>query len=939
MKQHLFKLFIALCLLLHFRNASAVTKDTIVFRYAADTLQPGQPHTTLLVKFSNVPNTSSLSKYGLLKVLTSQHYILQRLPEDSAITKKIVYCYHANANWKASTMLLRQLEKLGSKDSITAQISYTKEYASLSYIRTIQNLGEYHTALIRLRKLDWPRLIADKTITTADALRKPSTEVIINAYNPYINRINIVQQQYPFITGKSITVSLKEDFFDTTDIDLKGAYLPTPGNSTNVTGHATQMATLIAGAGNSGSSSLGVVPGARLSSINFNGLSAYFPDTSVYFQRYNITAQNHSYGIDIDNNYSAGAAAYDQQVYIADTIVHVFSSGNSGMAASDAGLYKGIAGFANLSMNTKHAKNIIVVGGTDAAGFLTTGIQSSCKGPAYDGRIKPDFTAFGQSGTSDASALTTGVSALLQDAYRQRFSKAPSAALIKSLLINSTILPEGITPGYGYGFGNMHALNAMKTIQENRFRQGTLNSNASSSYDITVPAGIRQAKVTLCWNDPPAVENAAKALLNDLDITVTTADGKVWLPWVLSTYPSADSLRKPARRGTDSLNNTEQVTIDLPPAGNLHITISSKRLVTPSQTFYIAWSLLSQQSFQWQNPLPGSILLAGNPVPLQWETSYSGNGDISYSTDSINWQPIAQQVPAQLQISEWNVPDLFSKAWVKLTLKDTSFTSPAFYISPRVNLQVGFNCTDTVMLFWQGLAGAKAYQVYSIQNNILTSYSQPRDTFIFIPKKAINSLYVAISPIAQAGWEGARSNTLNYTTQGVSCYVQNLLADRTTDNKVQLTLSVATGYNLKNIYWERRSGQNWTQLGSQPVNNSLTYYLTDAQPFEGIIHYRVRLETLDGRIFYSDEVMVNILIESDILMFPNPVRDQLYVLAKEPGEKQLLITDMSGRRVMQRTITDVQETIPVQLLANGVYYCSIFSGNKKIFSAKFIKVN
>ncbi|WP_158267004.1 S8 family serine peptidase [Chitinophaga niastensis] len=924
-------------MLLLCRNETAAQKkiytDSLLLRYATDTFSRTHSTAPLLIKFTNAPTEKSLREWGLIKALTSHHYILRQLPTDSISLKKIVYCYTANTNWKATTLLLQQLEKLSDSDSITMQVSYGDLLQPLAYANIVTTLPHYAAAVVRIKKQDWTAFINQPAIRIADVLRHPSPEIIINTINPFVNRINIAQQQFPAIRGKNITVSVKEDLFDTTDIDLKGRYVPSPGVSSINSSHATIMATLIGGAGNSGSNGLGVAPEVLFSSADYN--VSLFPDDNAYYRQYAITVQNHSYGTGIENYYGAEAAAYDQHVLEADTILHVFSSGNIGTQTSTSGRYQGIGGYANLSGNFKQAKNIIVTGGTDGAAQV---MALSSKGPAYDGRIKPEIVVYGQDGTSGAAALTSGVAALLQDAWRQRFNTPASSALIKAIIINSASLPRGVLPGYDHGFGSLHALGALQTMQESRYRSGVVSPATPAAFDITIPAGMQQVKVTLCWNDPAAAVNAPSALVNDLDMVVTTSDNKQYLPWVLSSYPAADSLKMIARRGVDSLNNIEQISIDHPIAGKLHISIRGTRLSTQAQSFYLAYEFTPLQTFQWQNPVAGSILNASQNTPLQWQTSYSGNGDLSYSLDSgSTWLPVAQNIAIAQSMYNWPVPDIFHKILLKLTLTDTSFVSAPCYISPMLTIHTGFNCNDTALLYWNAQPGAAAYQVYTLGNSTLIPYSQPRDTFLFVPKAQVASLYFAVSPVAAAGWTGARSYAVNYTLQGVGCYIQNLLADKTTDNKVLLSLSLGSTYHLKNVYWERISGKNWATLSTQPVGDAMHFNYLDNSPWEGIVYYRVRLETIDGINIYSDPVSVQILFNNHILLFPNPVSTQLTILDTQIRSRKMLITDMNGRIVLQRALEDMQEVVSLQQLANGIYNCSIYLEGTRIYSKQFVK--
>jgi hypothetical protein len=142
-------------------------------------------------------------------------------------------------------------------------------------------------------------------------------------------------------------------------------------------------------------------------------------------------------------------------------LLHIFSSGNSGTLASTTGAYAGITGFANLTGSFKMAKNILTVGATDS--FSIVAPQSS-KGPAFDGRVKPELVAFGIDGSSGAAALVSGVSLTLQQQYKQLNRVLPANALIKAVLLNSADDCGNKEVDYSNGFGSLNALNAVNTL-------------------------------------------------------------------------------------------------------------------------------------------------------------------------------------------------------------------------------------------------------------------------------------------------------------------------------------------------------------------------------------------------------------------------------------------------------------------------------------------
>ena len=154
----------------------------------------------------------------------------------------------------------------------------TKHSSSNSYIvqtswKTIQGL-----------------LDSDK-IKFVDINRQPVEESALDDPNFEFNRIRKVQSSYPQILGIGETISVKERQFDPHDIDLVNKKVETGIDADSESQHATDMATIIAGMGNTSEVNIGVVPGAMLASSDFDNL---LPDEELIFINNEITLQNHS---------------------------------------------------------------------------------------------------------------------------------------------------------------------------------------------------------------------------------------------------------------------------------------------------------------------------------------------------------------------------------------------------------------------------------------------------------------------------------------------------------------------------------------------------------------------------------------------------------------------------------------------------------------------
>src|SRR5205814_3706357 len=229
------------------------------------------------------------------------------------------------------------------------------------------------------------------------------------------------------------------------------------------------------------------------------------------------------------------------------SLMHIFSAGNSGTQTSTSGSYANVAGFANITGSFKMAKNIITVGHIDSFGVV---LPLSSRGPAYDGRVKPELVAFAQDGSSGAEAIVSGISLTLQQAYKEMHGSIPSSALIKAVLLNTAddVGPKGIDFTSGYGAAN--AYKAMLEIINGQYLNGSVGNGGNDTYNLIVPPNTAQLRMTLAWNDPPALPNSPRALRNDLDLELSLpATSQLWLPWVLDHFPKSDSLQLlPVRR-------------------------------------------------------------------------------------------------------------------------------------------------------------------------------------------------------------------------------------------------------------------------------------------------------------------------------------------------------------------------------------------------------
>ncbi len=779
------------------------------------------------------------------------------------------------------------------------------------------------------------RIASWNEVLFIDKTRKASPELFTGTIENQTNVVNRMQSAFPSYNGNDITIGIKEISFDTADIDFKGRVFINPAATISGNSHASIMGTIAAGGGNTWYATKGAAWGGKIVSSSFSNL---FPDANNFFQQYGVTVQNHSYGTTIENYYGPEAVAYDQQVTGNPSLLHIFSSGNAGQSASTSGSYNGISGFANLTGQFKMSKNIITVGATDS--FYNISSISS-RGPAYDGRVKPELVAQGEDGSSGAAAIVSGIAAALQQAFQLNYGGIlPSSALIKAILINSANDAGTTKVDYQSGFGSVNGYRAMKTLLSGNFISGSVLPAQELTYNLIVPANIRELKITLAWIDPPATVNAPKALVNDIDLELFyPATLQTWLPWILSNFPHRDSLLLPAVRKRDGLNAVEQITVDNPIAGNYVIKIKGFALATSSQQFHIAWEMNAANNFEWNFPQKNEPVLADEQNILRWNsTLLAAIGTLQYSIDNgNNWQLINAAVDLSKGFYKWVAPDIYSKALIKITAAGNDYTTDMFVISKSLSLSTGFNCPDSFMLIWPKAQNASQYNIYKLGSKYLEALQTITDTSIVLQKNSNNSLHYAVAPVI-GGSEGVKSFGTNFTTQGVQCYFKSWYGDRI-DNTGRLNLELGSLYNINKIAVKKIIGKDTANLHIINNPSSLIYTFNDTGLITGLNQYRVCLKTINGPEICSDIILLYFAEENRLFVYPNPVRQsELYtVIINEQKSGELQLIDVNGR-ILQRVIVENGGAIqlPSSLLTRGVYLLRLAERNLKVKTSRLV---
>jgi hypothetical protein len=526
-------------------------------------------------------------------------------------------------------------------------------------------------------------------------------------------------------------------------------------------GHGTHTTTSALGSGGPSGEGRGTAPGAHLvfqAVENWATISsickAFYGYTDGYYltgipsdirqlfqQAYTAGARIHSnsWGSDGAGAYTTDSINADDFVWNHRDMTITFSAGNAGTDAnSDGAIDLGSIG------SPATAKNVISVGATEnvrpagypcdtaltytncaaqggqnniftygaawpadypagaikndpSAGNAEQMAAFSSRGPADDGRIKPDVVAPGtwvlsgysdqfqqqydgspnprnglyqydgwgyplnqnykyMGGTSMSNPLVAGASAVVRDFYQKSAGHAASAALVKATLVNSAVDlqdedNDGVDnnaypiPNMHEGWGRVDLAKATGGTSRSVDETTSLGTNGSIIYTPTIGTAGTSFKATLAWTDFPSTTTAAKNLVNDLDLIVTAPDG--------TRYVGNDFAGGWSKTGgvADRTNNLENVYVQAAAAGTWTIEVRGYNVPSGPQPF----AIVVDAAFGVAPPpvapaapdnLVATAAASGSQITLSWRDNSSDEAGFDIErcqgADCTNFVKIAQ---------------------------------------------------------------------------------------------------------------------------------------------------------------------------------------------------------------------------------------------------------------------------------------------------------
>lgn len=259
-------------------------------------------------------------------------------------------------------------------------------------------------------------------------------------------------------------------------------------------------------------------------------------------------------------------------------------------------------------------KNVLAVGSVTSEPLIST---FTSRGPAKDGRVKPELSAKGQplfstfpnglygslQGTSMASPVVSGTIGLFTQQWWKLTGNAsvrPSAVMLKAIAIAGADDLGLAGPDATYGFG---LLNGKKSVdimiadnaQGKRIKFDSATQGSQFDYPFTL-ATAQDLRFVLSWFDPETIvltsDPTQPVLINDLDLKVVGPTGATTLPYALNkndpcyTFGSG-AVCQPAARAVNVVDNNEEVEIKSAAAGVYHVIVTGSHVVQSPQAFVL----------------------------------------------------------------------------------------------------------------------------------------------------------------------------------------------------------------------------------------------------------------------------------------------------------------------------------------------------------------
>jgi hypothetical protein len=405
--------------------------------------------------------------------------------------------------------------------------------------------------------------------------------------------------------GQGVRVEVLDGGTDMAHPDLTNGI---PHGVFSASSHGTCTAGIVCGTGAGNAAATGMMPQSTLVAASYGAIVggnryAHTAELVNPALSYQCVLQSNSWGSSLTTAYTSVSAEMDDIIAINDFVI-CQSQSNANTTNSRPQAW---------------AKNIVSVGGINhenTASYADDNWGGASIGPAADGRIKPDLAFFYDSvlctdrvgssgyasgnyyssfsGTSAATPITAGHFGLFfQMWHAGEFGNTPGAGtvfdsrphftLAKAAMINTAT--QWTFSGAGHNLTRTHQGWGHPDVQELYDRRAKtffvdqtdpVANLGQVSYDLNVPPGEPDLRVTLVYRDAMGAVSAGQHRKNDLTLVVTAPDGTVYH----GNVGLAAGMWSTAGGAPNDKDTVENVLVQSPLSGTWNVTVRGDNVNT-----------------------------------------------------------------------------------------------------------------------------------------------------------------------------------------------------------------------------------------------------------------------------------------------------------------------------------------------------------------------
>ncbi len=262
-------------------------------------------------------------------------------------------------------------------------------------------------------------------------------------------------------------------------------------------------------------------------------------------------------------------------------------------------------------------------------------------------------------GTSMATPLAAGGAALIYQSFTNTYSKSPSPAMMKAMMVNGAGMLNSLVYKYPQQPGDLSIvdqgwglLNVLRSVDGMRVhpsdtlicldqdQTGSLATDDRYSYQVQVGAGEGGLKITLAWTDFSGTPGNKVQLVNDLDLVVFAPGGKYVGNRFSYDGVHSKKVSNPNECDFDRFNNVENIVIPDAVPGTYTVQVRGRHIPHGPQDF----ALVIMKGIGIEGRSAGNmpdIALDSNDAPV-----------IAYSQDVTDNDTLGRQI----MVKRWAGP-------------------------------------------------------------------------------------------------------------------------------------------------------------------------------------------------------------------------------------------------------------------------------------------